>query len=182
MLAAGTGTSMWAAGEVLSDYLAEHPELCRGARALELGAGIGVVGLTVAFFGGEVTLTDLERQLPLLRRNAEANGLRTTVRELDWSDERQRSVACGTWDLILGSDVGYDPMLFEPLLQTLKAQSTEATSIYLALADREEEDEPTVSDFVACASGFEVELVCEGRPEPHQSLTKVLRMPRAKTC
>ena len=180
VLSAGTGTSMWAAGEILSDFLAERRELCRSARALELGAGTGVVGLTAAFFGAEVTLTDLPRQLPLLRRNVEANGLEhTEVRELDWSDEQQRTMAMGDWDLILGSDVAYDPMLFEPLVQTLRAQSTEKTTIYLALADREEEDEPKVSDFVACASGFEVEVVCEGRPEPQQSLTKVLRMPLA---
>eukprot|EP00930_Biecheleria_cincta_P031299 TRINITY_DN21726_c0_g1_i2.p2 TRINITY_DN21726_c0_g1~~TRINITY_DN21726_c0_g1_i2.p2 ORF type:complete len:180 (-),score=36.90 TRINITY_DN21726_c0_g1_i2:186-704(-) len=47
VLARGTGSSMWASGEVLCDYLAERPELCRDASCLELGSGLGAAGLTV---------------------------------------------------------------------------------------------------------------------------------------
>lgn len=79
--------------------------------------------------------------------------------------------------MIVGSDVGYDPDLFEPLLQTLLAQSSSTTNILLALADREEEDEPNVEDFIyAAAPHFEASVIFERRAEPQQSLTKVVQM------
>ena len=182
VLVRGTGTSMWAAGEVLSDYFADNEQLCRGATCLEVGAGTGVVGLTVSHFGAKlVVLTDMARQIPLLRRNAAANSSgEVHVEELDWTIEEQRSGLPewrGSWSLIVGSDVGYDPDLFEPLLRTLLAQSSLATNILLALADREEDDEPNVEDFMtAAAPYFEASVVFERRAEPHQSLTKVVQL------
>ncbi|CAK9039410.1 unnamed protein product [Durusdinium trenchii] len=180
VLARGTGTGMWAAGEVLSDYFADHEELCRGATCLELGAGIGVVGLTVAHLGAKVVvLTDVARQIPLLEKNAAANEFdgQVLVKELDWTKEEQR---CGLqwkgcWSLIVGSDIGYDPSLFEPLCETLREQCGDSTRVLLALADREEEGEPNVQDFLEAASPyFDASVLLERRAEPHQSLTKIL--------
>eukprot|EP00435_Cladocopium_sp_Y103_P041945 s2074_g11.t1 len=187
VLARGTGTSMWAAGEVLSDYLADNEHLCRGATCLEVGAGTGVVGLTAAYFGAKlVVLTDVARQIPLLQRNATANDAgEVHVKELDWTKAEQRAGLQpwkGSWSLIVGSDVGYDPDLFEPLLQTLLAQSSSTTNILLALADREEEDEPNVEDFIcAAAPHFEASVIFERRAEPQQSLTKVVQMRKRLT-
>ncbi|CAE8730325.1 unnamed protein product, partial [Polarella glacialis] len=81
--------------------------------------------------------------------------------------------------LIVGSDIGYDPDLFEALLQTLVAQSSDSTEIYQGLADREEDEEPNVQDFIdAVAHLFSCEVVHQLRFEPYQSLTKVVRMKR----
>ncbi|CAE8691721.1 unnamed protein product, partial [Polarella glacialis] len=81
--------------------------------------------------------------------------------------------------LIVGSDIGYDPDLFEALLQTLVAQSSDSTEIYLGLADREEDEEPNVQDFIdAVAHLFSCEVVHQLCFEPYQSLTKVVRMKR----
>eukprot|EP00418_Pyrodinium_bahamense_P033270 CAMPEP_0179141808 /NCGR_PEP_ID=MMETSP0796-20121207/68057_1 /TAXON_ID=73915 /ORGANISM="Pyrodinium bahamense, Strain pbaha01" /LENGTH=270 /DNA_ID=CAMNT_0020841603 /DNA_START=30 /DNA_END=842 /DNA_ORIENTATION=+ len=181
-LVRGTGTSMWSAGEVLVDYLAEHPEIYRRAACLDLGAGLGAAGLTMAACGARFTLlTDVPRQLPLLERNAEENfpgGEVVQVRPLDWVCEEQRTGLAPwnrKWSVIVGSDLGYDQALFEPLLETLVAQCTEATSVYLALADREEDDEPNVQDFVEAASSrFAIREVHARRLEPFQSVTKVL--------
>ena len=47
-----------------------------GKRALDLSAGCGLPGLVLAKLGAAVTATDLGPNLPLLRKNAEANGAR----------------------------------------------------------------------------------------------------------
>lgn len=184
VLVRGTGTGMWSAGEVLSDYLATCPEVYAGAACLELGCGIGGVGLTLKACGaGRVLLTDLAKQMPLVSRNIEANfpGDETVqVRELDWRCEEHR-VDLAPWDcpwsLVVGSDVGYDADLFEPLIATIRSQCTPATAVYLALADREEEGEPNVADFAEAAGAlFECSEVHARRLEPHQSMTRILEL------
>lgn len=186
VLGRGTGTGMWSAGEVLSDYFAEHQDLCRGAKCLELGAGIGGVGLTVAACGAElVVLTDQQAQMPLLRRNAQENfptSETVHVRVLDWRRAEQRTGLHPwnrTWSLIIGSDIGYDPDLFTPLLETLMSQCSQDTVVYFALAHRQEDDEPDADDFKEAAKDlFTCEDVFARRLEPHQSETKVLRLRR----
>lgn len=41
---------------------------------MELGAGVGLVGLALGAMGARVTITDVEKVLPLMHRNLEANG------------------------------------------------------------------------------------------------------------
>lgn len=46
-----------------------------GKKCIELGAGVGLVGLSLASFGAEVTLTDKPALLSLLRGNVARNWL-----------------------------------------------------------------------------------------------------------
>ena len=54
---------------------------------LELGSGVGAVGLLCCALGAQVTLSDLAPALPLLARNCRRNGYGqhlARVAELDW--------------------------------------------------------------------------------------------------
>lgn len=58
-----------------------HPTHCRallflaaGMRCVELGAGVGLVGLALAAMGARVTITDVAKVLPLMQQNLAANG------------------------------------------------------------------------------------------------------------
>eukprot|EP00440_Ansanella_granifera_P045524 gb/GFBE01049320.1/.p1 GENE.gb/GFBE01049320.1/~~gb/GFBE01049320.1/.p1 ORF type:complete len:258 (+),score=39.22 gb/GFBE01049320.1/:1-774(+) len=109
------GNILWDAGVALSKYFAwrgQEQEGCwRGRRVLELGAGTGVVGLTLGKLGASVTMTDNEPEvLSLLRRNAAANGLGALaedVRELNWSDPSTFVKPAVPFDAIVAADVLY---------------------------------------------------------------------------
>lgn len=70
----GTGSSLWDSSIVLLKYLERtHCDDWRGKRVLDLGAGVGLVGLVLALYGAHVTLTDIGECLHMLRRNIDAN-------------------------------------------------------------------------------------------------------------
>jgi methylase of polypeptide subunit release factors len=70
----GIPGKVWDGGLILSEYLSQHPEIVRGKRCLEVGAGTGVVGITVACLGcAHVELTDLPEHVPVLEANIQMN-------------------------------------------------------------------------------------------------------------
>jgi predicted nicotinamide N-methyase len=81
----------------------------RGARVLELGCGLGLPSLAAALAGGRVLATDWSPDaIAFAARNARANGLRVETAVAAWR-EPDALVARGPWDLVLGSDVLYEP-------------------------------------------------------------------------
>ena len=92
-----------------------------GARTLELGCGLGLPSLAAAVAGGRVLATDWAPDaIAMTARNAERNGLdgRDAVRVLD----RARAAARrAPWDLVLASDVLYEPRNGEALLRCCRS-------------------------------------------------------------
>ena len=87
---------MWDSSLVLSRYLEKHvsPKFWKGKHVIELGAGTGIVGLTVAGIGGveQVLLTDLPDLKPLLKENVKLNkkitkGCQVQVVEFEWGND-----------------------------------------------------------------------------------------------
>ena len=70
-----------------NDSVWSKPSPLDGVESLELGCGVGVVGLCAALHGARATLTDLQPgALDLVRRNAAQLGVaeRVTAEALDW--------------------------------------------------------------------------------------------------
>ena len=66
-----TGTILWPAAQMLADYLAKHEGLLRGRNAaVELGSGIGLVGLLASLFCRTVLTDHNAHVLDVLRRSA----------------------------------------------------------------------------------------------------------------
>lgn len=89
-----------------------------GAAVLELGCGIGLVGLTALSCGYQVTFSDgVALAVRLAAENALRNGLvHFRSLQLDW-----REPTDARYPVIIGSDVLYDVQNHEPLLWVLDA-------------------------------------------------------------
>lgn len=106
-----TGLAVWPAAHALSAHLCANPELVRGCRIVELGAGPGLVGIVAAALGAEeAVLSDLPSALPLLQanvaRNHELCAGRTRVIELRWGSEVPPDLA-EACDVVIGCEVVY---------------------------------------------------------------------------
>ncbi|EOD37080.1 hypothetical protein EMIHUDRAFT_122462, partial [Emiliania huxleyi CCMP1516] len=109
-------SSVWVAAVVLCELMqrpcAAFPTGVghwRGKRVLELGAGCGACGILAARCGASsVQLTDLAPLLPLLRRNAAANGVADccSAVELEWGCPLPPFLLePSSLDIILGADI-----------------------------------------------------------------------------
>lgn len=104
----------WPAGVGLARYLAVQP--LAGMRVLEVGSGVGVSGLGAALAGAQVLVTDNEpAALRLASMNARRNQVNLRAAAADWRAWPLR----GQFDLVIGSDVTYEPAAFEALLGVL---------------------------------------------------------------
>ena len=89
-----------------SVFLAHFPHLANKARVLELGCGTGAVSFYLAARGAaEVTGLDVNpRMVELFNRSAEANGIESRVRALEWDIKEIKSF-CPTesFDLVVAN-------------------------------------------------------------------------------
>ncbi|KAM4674664.1 histone-arginine methyltransferase METTL23 isoform 3-T3 [Amazona ochrocephala] len=92
-------------------------------RVPEVGAGVSLPGVLAAKCGAEVTLSDSEelpRCLQSCRRSCLLNGLsHVPVLGLTWGRVSPELLSLPPVDIILGSDIFFDPKDFEDILTTV---------------------------------------------------------------
>jgi predicted nicotinamide N-methyase len=120
---------VWEASSLLAYFLGKQPVVL-GQRILEIGAGIGVVGIYASLCGHRVTVTDInEDALLFARANALLNGVtQIDIRKLDWNDQ----VLPEPYDLIVGSEVIYDRRCYALLVDFLHRALTPTGIVFLA--------------------------------------------------
>jgi len=110
------GNALWPSGVALAKFVAWREAdpiergTCVGKAVLELGAGTGVVGLTLGRLGSTVTLTDGEpKVLPVLQSNIEANSSEeSAAARCLYFGETKHYLGRHTYDLIVAADVLYE--------------------------------------------------------------------------
>jgi predicted nicotinamide N-methyase len=98
----------WAGGLALARHVLDHPDLVRGRRVLDLGAGSGLVGIAAASAGaGTVTAAEVDGYaVQALALNAALNGVDIAIRHADLTQGSPPEV-----DVVLVGDLFYDPAL-----------------------------------------------------------------------
>ncbi|KAG1686879.1 hypothetical protein DVH05_005877 [Phytophthora capsici] len=157
------GHCVWDAALLLADYLqtkAQQPTagMFQGKKVVELGAGVGLVGMTLAVFGAQVTLTDQEYALPLLGKNVAINFVGDsnsatiaasvpTVEECQWGEPFKAGGTLSTWkkntDVVVFSDVLYHASAFLLLIKMLHELVSPATQVYFSFETRDATIEAT---------------------------------------
>lgn len=140
----GVAAVVWDAAVVMCMYLELGRVELKGKKAIELGAGTGLVGIVAALLGAKVTITDREPAVDFLSANVKANlppdsQQSVVVSELTWGEGLDQYPA-GGFDLVLGADIIYLEDTFVPLLQTLEHLCSDATVVLLACKIRYERD------------------------------------------
>lgn len=119
---------LWEASFVLAYFLGKQP-VVPWQRMLEIGAGMGIVGLYASLCGHRVTITDIEEDALLFARaNVLANGSSAEVRALDWN----APLAEEPYEVIFGSEVIYDRKSYPVLVEFLRKALAPHGTIFLA--------------------------------------------------
>src|SRR5579862_2928226 len=143
-----TGTTLYLSSQLLAHYIQET--LPKGTKAIELGAGTGLVSIALAKLKWTVWSTDLSNVIDdVLRINIERNreDLSIHVQELDWCEDNWTwTYPSGSgavsedkipqFDLIVCADGIYESELLKPLLRTLKTLSYSSSPLILMAFER----------------------------------------------
>lgn len=123
----------WASGQVLAQWLLDHPEAVRGKRVLDFGSGSGIVAVAAALAGAaEVFACDLDNDALAA---AEANGRLNGVTVQSCNDWHRRPPGI---EVITAADVLYDREN-RPFLQAFRLTAGE---VLLADSRVKDLDEP----------------------------------------
>jgi len=105
----------------------------RGAKVLELGAGVGVASIAAAVCGAQVLATDnAVRSLALIEANAAMNGVSLRTGLFDWHNDQQLAQirSAGPFDYIIGASLRFEEW-WSRLWQSLGLLSETRTKIIL---------------------------------------------------
>lgn len=94
---------LWPAATEMAKWVVGR-EWAAGTATLELGCGLGLVGMTAAAVGLSVTISDYRKEaIAVVESNLRRNRLSATVEQIDWRQPPPRQ-----WPVILSCDVLYE--------------------------------------------------------------------------
>jgi predicted nicotinamide N-methyase len=125
---------LWPAAVALADFLSQHQEYIENKEVLELAAGLGLPSLVAAKSAKSVYVTDyLPDAVDLIEKSRELNALdNMTCGLLNWHHLPDSLEA----DILLMSDVNYDPFEFEQLYKVFMTFLEKGTTIILSTPQR----------------------------------------------
>lgn len=158
---------VWPSAVALSHFLAETD--VAPPQVLELGAGLGLVGLSLAKTGRTVAATDISPlALEFLKAQARINEVDLQVFRLDWRAIPDQATV---WPGIVAADVLYERRAVVPLLQALGQLLPPGGEAWVADPFR-----ATADDFpaLATAAGYEVAMTeTAGQWKAHRQRVRI---------
>jgi predicted nicotinamide N-methyase len=125
---------LWPSSIALLDVLEAHPHLIQNKHVLEIGAGIGLPSLMMAGVAKSIQISDYDKEaVALLQKNIEHLQIQNAeALQLDWNTIPENMQP----DVILLSDVNYDPAEFDVLITLIDKFLTQGSSIILSTPQR----------------------------------------------
>lgn len=118
---------LWPSAIALSRFFGDAD--LKGRSLLELGSGVGLVGLAACLQGARVVQTDfVPLALEFCRANSARNGLPTERLLADWREFP--SDRC--YDVICGSDILYEPLLHPHLQRVFETVLSPGGTVFLS--------------------------------------------------
>lgn len=162
------GCVVWDAAIVLTLYLETNDFRCgdsgnilENKNAIELGAGTGIVGLQAACLGANVTITDLQDFVPLMKLNIEKNQhlLQGSVEAkcLKWGT----TVEDKNPDYVFLADCIYYEESLEPLVDTITQLSSPSTIVFCCYEERTTGNKPELQKrfFELISQSFQIDEI-----------------------
>jgi predicted nicotinamide N-methyase len=109
---------MWPSAIGLCQFLQNNLHYIQNKKVLELAAGLGLPGIFCAAHSSQVCISDIEPQaVELARQSALHNKLaNVTCQVIDWNNLEGVAIP----DVLLLSDINYEPAQFEKLLSVIR--------------------------------------------------------------
>lgn len=125
---------VWAAAYALCNFLAERNELIQNKTVVELAAGLGLPSLLAAQTASSVLCSDLSADaVQLMQQSIAQNKLSNcTAGVIDWNKLPDELTA----DVILLSDINYEPQVFATLYKILVSSLEKGSTIILSTPQR----------------------------------------------
>ena len=125
---------LWPSSIALLDVLKAHPHLIQNKHILEIGAGIGLPSLMMAGIAKSVQISDYDKEaVDLLQKNIEHLQLKNAeALQLDWNAIAENIQP----DVVLLSDVNYDPAQFDTLITLIDKFMHQGSTIILSTPQR----------------------------------------------
>jgi predicted nicotinamide N-methyase len=125
---------LWPAAKALTEFIQEYPHWVTNKKLLELGAGLGLPSLYASRFASTVICSDYDYDaVGFINENIALNAVNNMeAAKIDWTqlpDELE-------WDVLLMSDVNYDPSNFPLLLQLMHRSLSSGKTILLSSPQR----------------------------------------------
>ena len=141
---------VWPSATALHNVLKKHPSLIRDKTVLELGAGIGLPSLLMANEAKAIQISDYDLEaVELLRKNIAHLQLQNVqAMQLDWNTIPEHITA----EVVILSDVNYDPTQFETLTKLIEKFIHQGCTIILSTPQR-----IMASPFVQKLEGYIIE-------------------------
>jgi predicted nicotinamide N-methyase len=175
------GSTVWTAAKVLSSFVLGNSEQFRDIDCIELGSGVGVVGLC-AFYAGssKVVLTEREEMMPLLQYNVEhakksaeacsVSGELSCVK-LDWQSKSDCDALLqknARFHHILASEIIYNKELFPAIRTTLLSLCDLDTRVWICCRPRKDD----TSFWALIESDFMVDLIHQEQDDVNMICTE----------
>jgi predicted nicotinamide N-methyase len=125
---------VWPSAMAMASYLQQYPDNIKGKNVLELAAGLGLPSIVAAQYAEKVCCSDyLEVAVDTTRHNVLHNHLQNVdCRVFNWNDLPDDLTA----DILLMSDVNYEPEDFDQLIAVCEKFLLKGTTIILTTPGR----------------------------------------------